>query len=63
MAAVITNRYDRETEAALQAVKEIFEIARFSQGVEIKICLAIDAAPTISYTIKNATLIEKKGGA
>jgi hypothetical protein len=54
--AIITNSYEDQTEAAIKAVKEIFEIARFSKGVEIKISLAVDEVPTITYTIKNATI-------
>jgi hypothetical protein len=53
----ITDQYERQTKAALKAVEEIFEIARFSQGVEITISLAIDEVPQISYAIKGATIL------
>lgn len=52
----ISKYYDED--AVIQAVKAIFEVARFARGCEIKISVAKDQVPTITYSIIDAPIIE-----
>lgn len=54
--STIAKYYDED--AVIQAVKDIFEVARFARGCEIKISVAKDKVPTITYSIIDAPIIE-----
>ena len=51
--------YDKLKRDTLDRVEEILELGRMSKGVDIKIHLALEEAPYISYEIKEATIFKK----
>ena len=51
------NNYDNLKKDTLAMVGYIMDIARFSQGVDINIHLRTDEVSTVTYTVREATII------
>ena len=55
-----THDYDKLKRDVLQRIEEVLELGRWSKGVNIKIHLALEEVPYISYEITEATIFEKE---
>lgn len=56
----VSNRLEEVKKYTLSMVADIFELARFSNGLDINIHFEIDEAPRITYTIIDEIIREKE---